>query len=387
MIGERIELPNSIKMMLVLKLITKGLVFVGLWMQTDSLFAKLFIVFFSLFTLVGDGGPLWNWMAFRSIWFGFYSEVLLVLVLSFWFQGWPYLILIEILLGGASFLFTGKARWWTVAGLLFVNFLMVLRSDWNDDMIYWYSVASDMAFSFFIAFTFGVIALLEDRRRKLQVLNHKLEDYAAKVEELAITKERNRMAREIHDTVAHGITGLMMQLQAARKVNQRDPDKADALLARSEEAARSVLQEMRQSVRALAPENLRSLSGHESLKDLIDAFSRSTEMSIAFEVGGKERNLDAERQVVVYRVLQEALTNAKRHGEATKAWVNLNYRETEMTLTVEDNGKGFEVLEEGFGLAGMKNRLYDLHGNLLIKGEPSNGCRVEVTIPYDGGHV
>lgn len=378
---------HALKIMLVFKISAKIVVFVGLWTQTDSLPAKAVIVFYLLYSFVLEGKTFFGKISQQTPHLYFYSEVFLVLVLSIWFHGWPYLVLMQIIIGAAMFTFEGKRRWWTVAGLLVLNFLMLIRFEWSGGHVLWDRVTSDFSISIFATVTFGVIALLEDRRVKLQQLNLKLEEYAAQVEELAVTKERNRMAREIHDTVAHGITGLIMQLQAARKVNPRDPDKADQLLKRSEEATREVLREMRQSVRALAPEGTRSLSGDQALRELIDAFSHSTEMGIDFDIEGVRRELDAERQAVLYRVLQEALTNAKRHGKATNVTVDLKYQDRKLAITIRDNGKGFVKLNEGFGLSGMKSRVHEVQGELTIKGDPGNGCEVGIAIPYDGSHM
>lgn len=374
--------------MIVFKIVTKMIVFIVLWMQTDNIIARAVIAFYFFYTIVFEGLCLSGEIPVWGTRFYFYSEVLLVLVLSIWFSDWPYLTLFMVLIGSTMLIFNDrKERWWLFVAVLLINFLLLIRFEWITGHFLWDRVLSDFSISIFAAVTFGVIALLNDRQTELKHLNRKLEEYANQIEELAMTKERNRMAREIHDTVAHGMTGLIMQLQAARKVNRRDPDKADQLLERSEDATREVLREMRQSVSALAPENTRSLTGTEALRELIEAFSHSTGMEINFNVHGERHEPDAERQIVLYRVLQETLTNAKRHGEAVKVGVKLIYDNAEILLVVHDNGKGFTKLNEGFGISGMKSRLQEVNGELAIQSDPGNGCEVRMTIPYDASHA
>lgn len=220
-------------------------------------------------------------------------------------------------------------------------------------------------FGFFSA---NAIRKLEAQKRELGLLNTKLEVYAAKVEELTITEERNRLAREMHDTVAHRSTALIMQLQAAKSLSStKKIDQVEEIIDKCLEVSRHMLDEMRRSVRALNPTESENLISFSSIQKLTKDFSEQTNMNIQLHEFGVNQRLKEESQVAIYRAIQEGLTNAKRHGKATDVKVVLKYMVDRLQLEIEDNGKGCENIEYGFGLAGMKDRLSKLKGKLNIE--------------------
>ena len=168
----------------------------------------------------------------------------------------------------------------------------------------------------------GLYGELDSSHSRLQEAHEQLGTYARQVELLTATRERNHIAREIHDTVGHTMTSLLVQLQVARKLQDKDPVTSKEALLRCEELARSALQEVRLSVRALQEEG-EAVSLLDSLRKLLAEFSELSQVETELQVQGPPSYVTTSLEPVIYRIVQEALTNAKRHGQATSAKVNL----------------------------------------------------------------
>jgi signal transduction histidine kinase len=230
----------------------------------------------------------------------------------------------------------------------------------------------------------NAIRKLQSQKAELEILNRKLEEYAEKVQELTITEERNRLARDIHDTVAHQSTGLIMQLQAAKSLSTKKPDQVEAIIDKCLEVSRHMLDEMRNSVRALSPVESRNLLSNQSIQKLINNFADQTNMSVQLLEFGTARPLEQESQVAIYRAIQEGLTNAKRHGDANDVRIVLKYLNDRLHLNIEDNGQGCENVHYGFGLAAMKERLSKLKGKMIVESKRAGLFKLKIELPYLG---
>ena len=202
--------------------------------------------------------------------------------------------------------------------------------------------------------------------------------------EVAVLEERNRMAREIHDTMAQGFTGIVLQLEAAEQSVEQSPDSLIDHLDRARSLAREGLQEARRSVWGLLPQALERKPLDVALREEVQRFGESA----SFIVNGDLRELSTDAQTVLLRICQESLTNIKRHAQATEVSVNLDYRDQEICLRVNDNGVGFdsgrtpdEKIGSSFGLIGMRQRAQQQSGNLEIQSSPGNGTSVQLTLP------
>ncbi len=196
------------------------------------------------------------------------------------------------------------------------------------------------------------------------------------------------MAREIHDTMAQGFTGIVLQLEAAEQVLGESSDAAVNHLGRAKGLAREGLQEARRSVWGLLPHLLEQLPLAAALEEEVRQFGAAGRERSAFTLSGEQRDLPTDAQTVLLRVCQESLTNVRRHAGATEVSVVLKYHPREVRLSVQDNGVGFDPAkvenEDGrrsFGLTGMEQRARQLEGSLTIKSEKGEGTLVEVTIP------
>lgn len=190
-----------------------------------------------------------------------------------------------------------------------------------------------------------------------------------------IMQERERLSREIHDTLAQGLTSQRMLLQAADRVWESDPAQARAYVRTAIDAAGENLDEARRFVRDLGPAPL----AQRSLPDALKA------MSPEFRVEGTAYPLDAKTQAVLLRVAQGALANAGEHARADRVIVTLSYLEGEVTLDVYDNGVGFDQAVSrpgrGYGLRGMRDRLAEVGGTLTVESAPGEGTAVAARIP------
>ena len=236
---------------------------------------------------------------------------------------------------------------------------------------------------------FTGLAVREQRARKeserlgaeLTDANTLLACYAMEAEELAASRERNRMAREIHDSVGHSLTVVSVQLEAARTVFEHDRAQAKRAVETALRLTRQGLDEIRSSVRALRAAPLE----RQPLTEVLQQLTRETERSGldgSFDLLGDPRELSPEASQALYRAAQEALTNVHKHAEATLVEVTLDYRNpASVRLVVADNGRGTRNTAGGYGLLGLRERLSLLDGRLELRSNLGAGLTLEVEVP------
>ncbi|MBV1894316.1 MAG: sensor histidine kinase [Ilumatobacteraceae bacterium] len=226
-----------------------------------------------------------------------------------------------------------------------------------------------------------------------------LEQRASQAEEnlelradMAVAKERQRIAREMHDVVAHGISVISVQAAAAQEVARTDPDKTVQVLANIESVGRDSLTELRRMLGALRNDDNTptSRSPQPGLADLAEAVAHSTAAGLPTElmITGTQRTLPAGIELTAYRIVQESLTNTRKHaGQSATADVHLCYSETGLTLEITDNGAGamskLATTGTGNGLVGMRERVEIYGGELSADPQPGGGFTVRATLPVD----
>lgn len=215
---------------------------------------------------------------------------------------------------------------------------------------------------------------LTESHLALSAAHQELHLYAKQVEELTAIYERNRMAREIHDTVGHKMTALLVQLQLLREWQKRDSQKADETVGVCETLAREALDDVRLSVRTLQTENDPSLI--ESLKQLTEDFCKNAGVTTEFAVSGDPAIIPLSLHPTLIRTAQEALTNAKRHGGATACSIQLACTTDSISLVIKDDGKGNPEAALGFGLLNMKKRAAEHGGMIRFESERDQGFTV-----------
>ncbi|MGW5867038.1 sensor histidine kinase [Streptomyces sp. NPDC055239] len=204
--------------------------------------------------------------------------------------------------------------------------------------------------------------------------------------EAGVADERRRLAAEIHDTIAQGLTGIIAQLQVV--ANADDEDLAREHLGRAADLARHSLGEARRSVHNLSPTALEHDALPEALKKTVMEWAERTGVRADFTVTGPAEPLHEEIEATLLRIVQEALSNATRHADATRLGVTLSYMEGEVALDVRDDGRGFDPLalvqrngSGGFGLDGMRARAERIAGSFTVESEPGNGTALSARVP------
>jgi signal transduction histidine kinase len=234
----------------------------------------------------------------------------------------------------------------------------------------------------------------EERRQAVSRLQAALEENAGlhaqlltQAREAGVLDERQRMAREIHDTIAQGLTGIITQLEAADHAKDR-PDDRDRHIETAKRLARESLAEARRSVEASMPAALETGTLPDALEVVAREWSELSGIPVDVTVTGEVTALHPEIEVALLRIAQEALTNVAKHAGATRAGLTLSFMGDVVTLDVRDDGVGFAMPERGpsgdgsgFGLTGMRQRVARVAGSLAIESEPGGGTAISARVP------
>lgn len=216
-------------------------------------------------------------------------------------------------------------------------------------------------------------ALEENAGLHAQLLTH--------ARESGMLDERQRMAGEIHDSLAQGLTGIITQVQAAQRV-WHSPARAREHLDRALALARESLAEARRSVQALRPRQLEQAHLPEALGDLARRWADDTDMAMRFDVTGDRVALSPAIEVVLFRIAQEALHNVARHARASQVGLTLSYVTDMVLLDVRDDGRGMNgSAAKGFGLTSMTQRARSVGGAMEIESTPGEGTAISVRVP------
>lgn len=219
---------------------------------------------------------------------------------------------------------------------------------------------------------------------ELEQAHRQLQDYANGVEELAITRERTRLAREIHDTLGHYLSILTIQLETISKLQERDPARASLEIAEARQVAAQSMQEVRNAVAALRPTSIATLTLSEAIAQLGREFEHSTtETQLTLDLETQLPTLSPDLQLALYRAVQETLTNVRKHAQASKVLARLRYEDDALELVVLDNGQNSTIDSHtgGFGLIGLRERIELLGGHITYGPTESAGFRVTIQIP------
>jgi signal transduction histidine kinase len=235
-----------------------------------------------------------------------------------------------------------------------------------------------------------VVAYLATRQRQqheaLEAAHQQLQRQAALSEELAASRERNRLARDLHDTLAHSLAGLVVELEAVSTLFDLDPEATRAELSKAQGLARAGLQEARQAIRDLRESPAQDLGLAPALRQLLSDFGGRTglQTQAEFAVSGADPALPPETSDALYRIAQEALSNVARHAQASRVSLRLEANGGALGLTVTDDGVGFEPDQtpqaDCYGLMGMRERADMVNGTLWIESQPGKGTRVSVEL-------
>lgn len=223
---------------------------------------------------------------------------------------------------------------------------------------------------------------VKDKNAELTAMNQQLSEYAATVEELSIERERNRFARDVHDTLGHSMTLLISLLEVCNITCKKDAEKTEEKIAQALKVAREGIKELRRSVKGLMPENLKNSDILSSIKSLINDFEPSG-INIDFSHDIEKNNIDPRFSSVIFRICQEALTNSLRHGKAKNVTIILRANDNKIELFIFDDGIGCPNFKKGFGLTSMTQRVKNIGGDIVFGSDGESGFNIRLEIPLD----
>lgn len=225
---------------------------------------------------------------------------------------------------------------------------------------------------------------LSQTTEQLKVANIQLRDYVKKSEELGKIRERNRLAREIHDTIGHALTGITTGLEACAEIIDYDVQKTKSQITKIMELARNGLQDVRNSVRELRPDVLDKFSLIPAVQRLCDDINGCTNIKVHLKVETQAYQLSHLEEETIYRIIQESITNSVRHGNAKNITILLFFLEAQVNLTIIDDGKGCVIIKENCGLTNIRERVARLHGVVEFCTNSQGGFTTTVDIPIGG---
>ena len=249
----------------------------------------------------------------------------------------------------------------------------------------------------FRTFTFLLIGYIvnrlatEQRRQnaRLAEANRQLASYASTLEQLTISRERNRLAREFHDTVAHTLSAVAVQLEAVSALWKTNPAKAQAMLENSLAATRNGLKESRRAIQALRASPLEDLGLSLAVRNLARSVAERDGLDLELNVAEDLPMLSPDAEHSVYRVTEEALRNVTQHAQAKHVVVGLESHNHELVLTVKDDGQGFiedpNDKDDHYGLKGMREYAEHIGASLNIQSQPTQGTTVQMRMEITNG--
>lgn len=246
-----------------------------------------------------------------------------------------------------------------------------------------FALLADTTIFYGIGFCLGRMTIVNNANKVLiasiEEKNEDLEYYSKKIEELTIKEERNRVSQDLHDTVGHIFTSVITSLDALPFLYRTDKIEAEKSIKEISDLARDGLHDMRKTIHQISPMTHQTLL--ESVQELIVDFMKHTSTDIKLIVEGEATKVGERIKFTIIRCIQEGLTNAKKHGQATIINVTISFNQEELIVLIEDNGVGFSELHLGFGLSSMQDRISALAGTVEFYSKLNDGMRITCNIP------
>ncbi len=268
-----------------------------------------------------------------------------------------------------------KSYRWT--GPVTILLLPILINVLSHQSNYWVMMIH-IGLAYAIGFAFHLLVVNHRQSELIREQNTVLQQYFSQIERITLAEERDRLSKDLHDTVGHSYTSIIMGLETLRPElsTEAGKQKVSSLL----NLARRSLKEIRGYLHQVeSPQEIQPML--QSLQQLVEDFQAQAKVNVHFRTFGEEYPLPKMAKMAFYRCLQESLTNAVRHGESTEITATLKFEHRQARLEIQDNGKGMEEWQDGFGLNAMKERAMNLQGQVSVYSEPGEGTLVTCTLP------
>ena len=278
--------------------------------------------------------------------------------------------------------------WWSLVPIVVMTALVGWRAGaWDGGADAVLSLMTTAGLAAVVAlFVNAVVNQSEQRREALEALAATRAELATTARHAGMLEERQRLAREIHDTVAQALTSVVTQLEAADQAIDERPDDARRHLDMARRSARNGLTDIRRSVRELRPDLLEGTSFGDALERACRRWSAETGILAGLQTTGTAIPLHPDIETALLRTVQEALVNTAKHASASRVTVTLSYLGDTVSLDIDDDGAGFAGAprpraDGGFGLAGMRERIAAVGGELHIESTPGSGTTIAASVP------
>jgi signal transduction histidine kinase len=245
---------------------------------------------------------------------------------------------------------------------------------------------------FFLAFLLLQSTIKENKvylelNNQLKLANEKLENYAKESEQIAKMKERNRLAREIHDILGHSLTGIATGLEASIELLEVNFEVAKNQLFKIQEIAKKGLIDVRRSVKELKIDAIEKYALIPAIEKLIEEKNQFSNANVTLGIDGEAMKMNADEEQTIYRVVQESVTNAIRHGNARNVQVKISFRYYQIDIVITDDGVGCNEINKGFGLTHIEERIKMLNGTIEFNSTLDDGFTTRLLIPIRWGNA
>ncbi|MGT2907728.1 sensor histidine kinase [Streptococcus dentiloxodontae] len=372
-----------------------------------SLFALLLIIMYCREYVAANLKEHNDWLAV--------AEVLLLLLLltsmQFSYNGLILLVFLDIFYSYTDFYKIKRQRYWFI--FISASFTMLLLSNFEllsmliklpslDAYLAFLPTSFKFILTFFknflslinmVVFIISLVAFImysvsenhkiEEELRMADRANTELTNYVSLAEKMAEDRERKRIAREIHDTLGHALTGISAGIDAVTVLIKHDPAHAQKQLQNISGVVREGIQDVRRSLEKLRPGALERGSLKEALLKMIADYENLSKLSVSLDYQWKQVDLDIAKEDIIFRVIQESITNSLRHGHASHVAISMYIRDTDYVITINDDGVGCENLVYGYGLTQMQERLAIIGGQVQF--DSADGFQTTIIIPKRKG--
>lgn len=225
---------------------------------------------------------------------------------------------------------------------------------------------------------------LKMSEEKLIEVNSQLEEYLTSIEELTVLKERNRISREIHDSVGHSLSTAMIQLSAMESIANKEGSMLRDMARNLREFINESFQDVKKAVSELKSDDYDNYRGIIRIQDLCKNFEKMSGVEVNITLSKGDWTLSTKQSSHLYRITQEVLSNALRHGKSSKVKVIINFIENEVVISFKDNGIGTDIIKEsGFGLKNIRERVEEIGGTIDMNSEVGAGFFIKLVIPKE----
>lgn len=238
-----------------------------------------------------------------------------------------------------------------------------------------------------------IVEIQDERRENIEILyeqlklskqqltkkNSELNQYSKSLKDLTLLKERNRISREIHDSVGHSLSTIIIQLDAIEKVLHTDGKRASEMILNLRSFSKSGLEDIRNVLKELKPKDYSEYEIILKIEELVNNFIELTDVEVNIIYSKEKYGVKEEVSLVLYRAIQEFLSNSIKHGKASKINIFINFEEQELIVSIKDNGTGTKKICIGMGLMSLKERVEEVNGNVSFDSEVDKGFFVRIS--------